>query len=418
MEPSTKSPTHFISEKRIIIAGAGIAGLAFARALDRYWASGSPRPRITIYERDTQEVSVEREGYSLSIRSDGASGGMQALQKLGLLDSMLEMSITGLQGQKGTFMLWDAHWKPILKVKAPPQPPDGLPAPHMRIARNVLRRLLVKGLPSYVEVHWASACRGVQRLPDGRVEVELNDGRSDDCDIFIAADGANSKLRAILRPDDKLCFAGAVCLSGSARFTEGVPEPVNENWGVLLGGGGTSLFASPIDENRAVWCVSYLSPEVRKTVKPPLLRGTVDGLLKEALERGKAFSQPFEQLVQATDPSTLILFNAMDKQPFSHLDIGSTPIIFIGDSNHAMSGFAGNGANMALMDGVELAGEICKAASLISAVENYDAKSMLRTKRAIQQSHWVIKVAHAEGLWLAFWTAVLRILNFLMWMKR
>jgi 2-polyprenyl-6-methoxyphenol hydroxylase-like FAD-dependent oxidoreductase len=417
MEPSTKTPAHFASEKRIIIAGAGIAGLAFTRALDRYWPSGSPRPRITIYERDTQEVSVEREGYSLSIRSDGASGGMQALQKLGLLDSMLEMSITGLQGQKGTFMLWDVNWKPILKFKSPSQPPDGLPAPHMRIARNVLRRLLVEGLPSYAEVHWSSACRGVQRLPDGRVQVELSDGQVDDCDILVIADGANSKLRAVLRPDDKLCFAGAVCLSGSAKFTDGVPEPVDENWGLLLGGGGTSLFASPIDEDRAVWCLSYLSPERREIVKPPLLRGTVDELLKETLVRGKVFEQPFEQLVQATDPSTFMLFNAMDKQPFVHSDIGSTPIIFIGDSNHAMSPFAGNGANMALMDGVELAEEVCKGVSLKSAVEKYDARSMPRSKRAIRQSHWVINVAHAEGLRLAFWMVVLRIFNFLMRMK-
>lgn len=125
---------------------------------------------------------------------------------------------------------------------------------------------------------------------------------------------------------------------------------------MLLGGGGTSLFASPIDEDRAVWCLGFLSPEMRKTIEPPLLRETVDELLKETLDRVKAFSQPFKQLVQATDPSTLILFSALDKQPFSHLDIGNTPIMFIGDSNHAINSFAGNRANMALMDGMELAG--------------------------------------------------------------
>lgn len=86
MEPNIKTPTRFAAEKRIIIIGVGIARLAFARALDLYWPPGFPRPGITFYGRDTREVSVEREGCSLSIRSEIASGGMQALQKLGLLD--------------------------------------------------------------------------------------------------------------------------------------------------------------------------------------------------------------------------------------------------------------------------------------------------------------------------------------------
>lgn len=102
----------------------------------------------------------------------------------------------------------------------------------MRIARNVLRRELVDGLPSWAD--WSTTCIGVSKLANGRMETELRDGQVDECDILVVADGANSKLRTVVRRDDKLRFAGAVCVAGSASFTDGIPEPVNANWGVLI----------------------------------------------------------------------------------------------------------------------------------------------------------------------------------------
>jgi 2-polyprenyl-6-methoxyphenol hydroxylase-like FAD-dependent oxidoreductase len=76
-----------------------------------------------------------------------------------------------------------------------------------------------------------------------------------------------------------------------------------------------------------------------------------------------------------------------------------------------MSPFAGNGANMALMDGIDLATELCMADSVASAILLFDAKSMPRSRRAIQQSHWSISLAHATGLKLAFWKIILRVVN-------
>jgi 2-polyprenyl-6-methoxyphenol hydroxylase-like FAD-dependent oxidoreductase len=142
----------------------------------------------------------------------------------------------------------------------------------------------------------------------------------------------------------------------------------------------------------------------------------VNDLLEEALDRGKAFAEPFESLVRETDPLTLMVFNAMDKQPFPHNDANwkHLPAVFIGDSNHAISPFAGNGANMALMDGVELAEQISKSESLDSALARYDASSITRSKSAIRTSRWVIAIAHAQGWKLTLYILLLKILKFLM----
>src|SRR5256885_2833442 len=100
-----------------------------------------------------------------------------------------------------------------------------------------------------------------------------------------------------------------------------------------------------------------------------------------------------------------MVFNAMDKPPFPHTNTNrkNMPVVFIGDSNHAMSPFAGNGANMALMDGVDLVEHICMSESFDSALTKYDSSSITRSKSAIRISHWVISMAHAQGCKLAFY---------------
>jgi 2-polyprenyl-6-methoxyphenol hydroxylase-like FAD-dependent oxidoreductase len=412
MDSTTKH--HFAAAKTIVVAGAGMAGLSFVLALRQRWPSSETPPTIIIYERDAEDGGVEREGYTLSIRSDGPSQGMHALQKLGLLEETLRISISGIQEGRGGFCLWDTNWAELLKVQQ--RTPPGLPAASMRIARYLLRRTLIEALSPRDSIHWATACTNAIALPSGQLQVQLSNGQTRACDFLIAADGANSKLRRAIRPDDNLHFAGAVCIGGNARFPNGVPKPITADWGLVVGGGGTGLFASPIDQNSAVWSLSYLAAEPRTTVKQPIPNEQANFLLQEALDRGKLFAEPFESLVRATDLATLMVFNAMDKQPFPHSEKNRNhmPVVFIGDSNHAMSPFAGNGANMALMDGVELAEQICKSKSFDAALAGYDVSSMSRSKSVIRVSHWVISMAHAQGWMLTLYMVLIKIIRFLM----
>lgn len=405
----------WVAGKRIIIAGAGMSGLAFARGLDRNWQSGFPRPEIIIYERDAEKVPVERIGYSMSIRSDAASGGMQALHKLGLLDDALQNMSKPAEGS--AMHLWDTKWQSMLSIRAPTTPPDGLPTPHMRIARHVLRTTLINGLPESATVHWDRGCESAKVLPDGRVEVKLLDGSTDACDLLVVADGASSKIRTSLRPDDSLQFAGAVCISACSRFAPGsVPKPVNRDWGMVAVGDGNGLFAARIDDASAVWNLSYLADKPRDAVRGAHAVKNKDEILAEARRRGKLIGSPFSELVEATDPATLMIFNAMDKPPIKHS--GDQPLIYIGDANHAVSPFAGNGANMALMDGLELAKVLASAESLQEACQVFDAESFPRSTRTRTMSHRVIAFAHATGWRLTLYTLLLRALGFFLSFKK
>lgn len=405
---------HWLAGKHVIVAGGGIAGLSFIRSLDRTWPVNMDRPRVSLYEKREQQVSHEREGYSISIRSDPLSGGMQALQKLCLLNQTLAASITGQHGGRGSMFLRDLEWRPILKFKQPAKPPDGLPANSMRIARYVLRQHLIDGLPSSCDAHCGTTCESAERLDDGRLRVTLSDGSMTDCDFLVAADGANSKIRASLRPDDTLQYAGAVSISGNSKFADKLPEIIQENHGMILGGGGNCLFVSPIDQHSAVWSVSFLEKNPREPLRGDSALKVKDEILAEARERGRAFPEPFETLVAAKDPGTLQVFQAVDKQPINHSELSTMTVVFIGDANHAVSPFAGNGANMALMDGVELATALREATDAKAALEAFDKSSMIRSQRSINKSHWTIALAHSTGWRLAMYKMFLHFINFLM----
>lgn len=103
-----------------------------------------------------------------------------------------------------------------------------------------------------------------------------------------------NRVRRILRPNDELSFAGPVSIAGTSSFPAGeIPEPMNRDWGLVLGGNGSGLFVSPIDSKRALWSLSYLANKPRNKVKPPFSEGEAKTLLLEALDRGNAFTEPF-----------------------------------------------------------------------------------------------------------------------------
>ena len=122
-------------------------------------------------------------------------------------------------------------------------------------------------------------------------------------------------------------------------------------------------------------------------------------VLLEAQERGVAFGEPFRVLVQHSDVTTVRKFNSKDKEPFAHGIKNNLPhgVVFIGDSNHAVTPFAGSGANMALMDGHDLAECLCTHESIDKAIDEYDRRSLPRARRLLRNSHRTIAVAHATG---------------------
>lgn len=431
--PATSSAstaaTSCLAGKSIIVVGGGIAGLAFCLGLHRqpnFAALRASGTTVQVFERDTYDDRVGREGYAISLRSDAASGGVQALDKLGVYDEMIEASVTGRTGERGKFAIWDRDWHELLtiRVRVAQQQAGEKELKSMRIRRNEVQRILAQAVAALggVEVHWAETCVGVDTTTGPRIQVRFDGGRVEECDVVVAADGASSRVRRALRPDDQLDFAGASAIGATACFAqeELVPRPMNRDWGGMLVGDGHGLFVSPVDGRRANWSISYRATAPRPRQRWPLSADQVHQLLDEALARGQHVPEPYATLVKATDPTTLIVLNAMDKQPFAHdaavitaIAAGHGHTLFIGDSNHAVSPFAGNGANMALMDGWDLACCLCRHDSIQAAMAAYDALSLPRARQTLRMSHYSIDLLHAQGWKLTLYALLLRVMQFL-----
>ena len=209
-----------------------------------------------------------------------------------------------------------------------------------------------------------------------------------------------NRVRACVRPDDKLDFSGAVSISAVARFPGPPPEPCRRYWGTMLSGEGVSLFAAPMGEHSANWSLSYVADAPLQEQRQPLSPELNDQLVQEVKERGAVFKEPFQTLVEHSDTATLMVFNGMDKEPFTHGAANDVPdgIVFVGDSNHAVSLFAGNGANLALKDGYDLAECLYTHPPVEQTVEAYDSQSMPRASAAVKYSHVFIALAHSSGL--------------------
>lgn len=398
---ATESPpsTHPLAGRHIIVAGGGLAGLAFVRALSRYWPQDIKRPSISLYERDPRRLPTERGNYSLGLKGDDLTGGMKALQKLGLIDGMFALRTAG--SELGG-VIRDRNWKVIAGMKPVSSPPEGLPAAQMRITRHNIRECLIRGVPEEVEMHWETGCNSAAVLKDGKMEVGLSDGTTTECDLLIIADGASSKLRSCLRPDDGLDYAGAVMIGGNAHFPDGdVPPQLTEYLGPMLGGEGHGLVVFPIDSTSFVWFVTRRSPTPRETMRGTEDKETQDALIREALEEGKVFAEPFPTLIAHTDPASLKTLSARDKKPIAHPQDPALPYIFMGDSNHAISPFGGAGANFALIDGVSLAESLCTSTSVAAAVKTFDEECIPRCSKTLKVSHVTIWLSHSTGL--VFW---------------
>lgn len=401
--------------KKIIVAGAGVSGLSFVVSLGAFWTERNGEfPEIWIYDREHGHLDASREGYSMSISSHEPCGGIQVLRDLNLLDELRAVSIPRKGRTKGFHGLWTLDWRRVVPLRH--RSPTGLPTSCMRTTRANLRRVLLKAASQYADIVWSVSCTEAKSMEDGRIRVSLSDGTCETCDWIICADGANSKLRTCVRPNDKLHFAGAVSIAATSRFPGPPPKPVDEDWGIVMSGQGVALFASPMTDKSASWAVSYIADEPRKELRPPESTSDSKELLREARERGSMFKEPFRTLLEHTDEKTFMVFNAMDKMPFAHGPSHGVPqgIVFIGDSNHAVSPFTGNGANLALRDGYDLAKCFCKYGFTSQAVETYDGCSMSRASSSIRKSHLSIAVVHSSGISWIFCQLALRVLGWVM----
>jgi 2-polyprenyl-6-methoxyphenol hydroxylase-like FAD-dependent oxidoreductase len=158
----------------ITIIGAGMAGLTLARVLHKNGITA------VVYDADLS-ASSRHQGGMLDIHRDT---GQAALQAAGLLDAFGELTLENgdairVLDKTGTLRMSSDG--------------NGL---RPEIERGALRHLLLSSLPAGM-VQWNAKLVGIDKVGDG-FELTFADGRVVTTTVLIGADGAWSKVRALV----------------------------------------------------------------------------------------------------------------------------------------------------------------------------------------------------------------------------
>ncbi|QCX74747.1 6-hydroxynicotinate 3-monooxygenase precursor [Streptomyces sp. YIM 121038] len=348
---------------RVAIVGAGPGGLVCARVLQRH---GMP---VTVHDLDASPAARDQGG-TLDLHP---GTGQAALRAAGLLDAFLALARP--EGQQMRLVGADGR---IVFDGIPPEAAtrEGNP----EIDRDQLRGLLLDSLAPGT-VRWGHRLTRVEPVGGGVHRLRFADGTSADADLVIGADGAWSRVRPLLT-DATPRYTGVT-------FVETGFDHVDTRHPRLaaLTAAGTMM---ALHDRRGLVAQRTGGGHIRAYVA---LRADEDwhrraGLdLADAaavraalLDRFTGWSEPLLAFITDTDRG--YVHRPLYALPVPHTWAPTPGLTLLGDAAHLMSPFSGTGANLAMLDGADLARALVGHATVDEAVAAYEKVLLPRSAEA------------------------------------
>lgn len=354
----------------IAIIGGGPAGLTLARLLQLKNA------HVKVYERDfNKEARVQ--GSPLDMHEDS---GLAAIRKAGLLE---EFKKTFRPGADKTLIMNEQA--EILFSDHETKPEEDFGAEHFRpeIDRGPLRNMLLESLQPDTVV-WDSHFISMEPQNKGWV-LHFKNGTSAYADLVIASDGAHSKIRPYLT-DNQPIYSGVIMLEGivskdnapniNALINGGKIMAFGDAKNILMGqkgNGDLGFYASfKADEN---WAVSSGLDFSDNTA-------ILQWFKTEYPEWSEIWHELFEKAAVPFIPRPIYFM------PLDQTWEARSNITLIGDAAHVMPPFAGEGANMAMLDALELSEYLTSShySTLQEAISQYEITMRKRAATATKES--------------------------------
>ena len=361
-----------VKREQIAIVGGGPGGLILARLLQLKGAT------VKLYERDSNK-DARLIGSPLDMHEES---GMAAIRKANLLDEFKKSFRPGadrmvIVNERAEILFSDHETKPA----------EDFGSEHFRpeIDRVPLRNMLLESLQPGTVV-WDSHFISMEAQNEGWL-LHFKNGLQAYADIVIAADGANSKVRPYIT-NRKAFYSGITMLEGNVYDAEKATPHIH----ALLNGGKIMAFGNKKDllmgqkgNGEIGFYASFKTEE------------------NWAADNGLDYSDKVQMLAWFTtaysewSPIWYELFeNAAT--PFIPRPIYCMPsdqtwdalpnLTMLGDAAHVMPPFAGEGANMAMLDALELSECLTSDTyhTVQEAISFYETSMRKRAAAAAQES--------------------------------
>jgi FAD-dependent urate hydroxylase len=314
---------------RILVVGAGIAGLAAARAL-----------RVAGFRPDVVEelpaTTVPKAGIYLP------GNASRPLRRLGLDgavrpfgDLIFRQVFSDANGRKLFEVDVAALWAGVGESRA--------------LSRADLQRVLLTGVGG--EVRYDTAVHDLT-IDAGTAKVAFGDGSSAEYDLVVGADGRRSTIRA------KAALGGPAEPTGQIVYRSVVSggPPVSDWTGML--GRRSAFVVMPMGGRKLYLCADETAPD-RANPPDPVAR---------VRERFGAFGGPAPAVLDAIESVQVARTDEVVLQRWSR-----GPVVLVGDAAHATSPTLAQGAAMSLEDAVVLAEELqARPGDVGAAVRAYE----------------------------------------------
>ena len=352
---------------QIAIIGAGIGGMTAAVTLAQKGF------KVKVFE---QAPELSEVGAGLTVTPNATKG----LIYLGLGEAMNKIGMAhDLQGVR--------HYQTkeiIVPLKRGKHMLEKYGAHQFQVHRADIHDILIESLekhsPGCVSIDHQLV--GIDQKSD-RVKLIFNNQAEYECDFVIGADGTRSAVRKSILGNDEPEFSGYVAWRGVVP-TDGLDESDFDEC-------GSCAFISPgrvfarylIRDAKEYNYVAFLATDEWAEEG-----WSIPSKVETVLETFSDYNQQVKNIISATPPEGCYKWGIFTRQPIAKWS--SERVTLLGDAAHPLEPFMGQGASMAIEDGVVLGRIVEDASGFSEIIERYEAAR-------IERSHFVTEHSKKAG---------------------
>ncbi|PVH89150.1 FAD/NAD(P)-binding domain-containing protein [Cadophora sp. DSE1049] len=368
---------------RVLIIGAGSAGLLFAQVLKQAGIA------CTAFEQDTSLLQRPR---------DWNFGIYWAQSRL---DECLTDDLKALIPSVQTDPSYVANEESVMPVHngETGELMKNLPAPwSLRLKRKKLIEMLGKD----VDIKWGKKVASIVTGTD-TVTATFTDGTSETGNLLIGCEGAHSLTREFLLGPKEAelllspCVASVIITKISKQASIDL-RALHPRYTITFHPNGTFTWMSIHDcssPDPGEW--TWMLMQTWRSDEETGLKG--DNILPAMYERGKAFGYPFNEVFATIPPGTPVWHNRLRYWPTKPWDSRNGLVTLAGDAAHPMTFHRGQGLNNAITDAADFlvhlrAMKEQAPSELAAAVKRYEAELWPRGNEAVLASHENTNAVH------------------------